>query len=566
MEDPKAALTIGAWVRALASRYENEEAIVGPRQHLSFRALEVQSAIWARGLLARGVGKGSRIGLWLGNGTEWMVAFAAVTRIGAVAVPISTFYKGAELARVVRHADLEGIVVQQPFLGEDMLARFETAFPEVAEVTGPTWAIPAAPSLRWIVAIGKGESLHPWAAPAGWLRSGAGDRLFSPQLLAAAEAEVGPDDAAIMIYTSGSTADPKGVPHSHRTVMTKTHYLREWLPIADGTRSYTASPFFWVGGLTMSLLPVLDGGGTQLCTDRFDAGEVLAMIENERVDRAYLYPHHVNAMLEHPALSATDRSSLREADPRLLARPVEGPSAEHLLIGLGMTETFGGYWWGRPGSVVDTTPLRPGERRPPPLDVLQPGVELKVVGPDGEPVEDGGTGEICLRGSCVTLGLHKLPRQDSFDAEGFFHTGDRGQVVGSQVYFRGRLGDMIKTAGANVAPAEVANALRALPGVEEAYVYGRPDELKGEVVVAAIVPEPGALVQVDALTTALRGQISAFKVPSRMAVFTREEIPWTPSHKVRGARLAELIDERTVGAPLADRDPSDQGRRVASGA
>ncbi len=550
MTDPKAALTTPTWFRALAERHGDAEAMVDSRHRLTYRQLDEQSAVWARGLLARGVGKRSRIGLWMGNGVEWLVSFAAVTRIGAVAVPLSTFFKGAELARVVRHADLQGLVVQQPFLGEDMLARLESALPELAGREGPTFAVASAPSLRWVVAVGPGDPRHPWAAPLGWLRSGAGDPRFDARLLAGAEAEVDPDDEAIMIYTSGSTADPKGVPHPHRTVLTKTHYLREWLPLADGTRSFGASPFFWVGGLTMSLFPVLDGGGTQYCTDRFDAGEFLAMLGREHFERAYLYPHHVNALLEHPEFATTDRTSLREADPRLLSRPPADRPPDQLLIGLGMTETFGGYWWGRPGSQADTTPLRPGERRPPPLDVVQPGVELKVARPDGTPVEDGEIGEIRLRGSCITPGLHKLAHEQTFDAEGYFCTGDRGQVAGDQVYFRGRLSDMIKTAGANVSPAEVAAALRAIEGVEEAYVFGRPDALKGEVVVAAVVPEAGHELDVEAVRSALRGQISAFKVPVRIGVFSVDEIPWTPSHKVRGALLAELVDERTLAAPV----------------
>ena len=134
-------------------------------------------------------------------------------------------------------------------------------------------------------------------------------------MLAEVEAEVRPGTEAIMIYTSGSTSDAKGVPHTHGVVMRKVHYLVGQLGIEPGTRSYIASPYFWVGGLTMSLLPVLDSGGTQYCTDRFDAGGFLRLVEAERLRKAVLYPHHIQSLLAHPDFATTDRSSLRDAHP-----------------------------------------------------------------------------------------------------------------------------------------------------------------------------------------------------------------------------------------------------------
>lgn len=374
---PKGAVTVGQWVRALAEAYGDTEAVVSPRGRVTYTELEARSAELARGLLARGVGKGTRIGLWLGNSPDWVLTFLAVARCGAVAVPLSTFFSDAELAAVVRHADLAGVVVHPRFLGEDQRDRLAGAIGGLAGCGAPPFAVPAAPHLRWVVALDEerpaGDPASPWAVGPGWLADGAVGR-FDDSVLAAAEAEVFPDDDAIMIYTSGTSAMAKGVPHSHRGMLEKIHYLREWMPVADGVRSYIASPFFWVGGLTMSLFPVLDGGGTQLCTDRFDAGPVLEMLAGEGVERAVLYPHHVNALLEHPDFATTDRSSLTDGDPRVLmpgaARPVD---PEALRIGIGMTETFGGYWWGRARPVPGEPPLRPGERRPPPSSCPSPG-------------------------------------------------------------------------------------------------------------------------------------------------------------------------------------------------
>ena len=542
---PQTATTLAAWFPALSAAYGDDEVTVGEGRRLTYRTLDVEARRWAGRLIALGVGKGARVGLLLGNGPMWLSVFAAVTRLGAVAVPLSTFFTPAELAYVVRHADLHGLVVHGSFLGRDQLAEVATAFPRLAGGDQSSLRLDDAPFLRWVGVTEPARPVPAWAVDLG-LDDTVADNTADWDVVEAVADAIHPTDPALMIYTSGSTATPKGVPHTHGAVMTKTHYLRAMFELEAGVRSYIASPFFWVGGLTMSLLPVLDAGGVQLCSHRFDAGEVLELIERERPARAVLYPHHIAALLDHPAFASTDRSSLRSADPRLLAdgTPPPPPPTHGLSIGIGMTETFGGYWWGRPVPVSADAPLRPGERRPPPLDQLQPGVELRVVDRHGDPVGDGERGEICIRGACITAGRHKESREVAFDRDGWFHTGDEGQVDGRRVRFRGRLDETIKTAGANVAPAEVVAALRDLPGVAEAYVVGLPDETRGQVVAAAVVAADGAVLDGAELRRALRATLSAFKVPVHIVVMGADDIPWTASHKVRRGALTELVAAR----------------------
>ena len=288
--DPETAVTVGPFVRGIAARSGDREAVVNGERRITYRQLDDDSRRMARcGLLARGVTKGTRIGLWLGNGPEWVVAWAAVCRVGAIAVPLSTFFKDRELARTIRHADLQGVVATARSSARTRWRGWRRRSPSCRARTAHDLVLHAAPYLRWIVSIDDTE-MPSWCRPLSWLADGAEGTVYDEALLAEVESEVHPTDTAIMIYTSGSTSDHKGVPHTHRNIMDKTRYLRDMMKFDDSVRAYTPSPFFWVGGLTMSLFPVLGIGGTQLCTDRFDAEEVLELFERARHARQPLSP------------------------------------------------------------------------------------------------------------------------------------------------------------------------------------------------------------------------------------------------------------------------------------
>jgi acyl-CoA synthetase (AMP-forming)/AMP-acid ligase II len=201
-----------------------------------------------------------------------------------------------------------------------------------------------------------------------------------------------------------------------------------------------------------------------------------------------------------------------------------------------MSETFGPFSWGSGGAGVIA-----------PMQDVQPGLEARVVDKDNRPVADGDTGEIVLRGRCVTPGYYKRPRSVGFDADGWFHTGDRGQVDGASIHFLGRMTEMIKTSGANVAPAEVVDALLALDGVREAYVLPLPDRVRGERVAAAVVLEAGSDLDAETIRAQLKKDLSPFKIPTTIAFFKSEAIPWTPTFKVRRHELTTMILERALG-------------------
>ncbi len=502
MNDPRAANTLPSFVRAIADAYGDRSALVSEEEVLTYRELGDRSARLAMGLIARGVGKGSRIGLLFGNCPDWVVAWAAITRAGGVPVPLSTFSKPPELARVIRHADLQGIIAQRQYRSQDFVQHLGAAFPALVDNSAPALRLTAAPFLRWIV-FADGD-VPRWARPFSWLDSEA-DEGDDDAFLVEVEAEVHPDELGLMIYTSGQSASPKGVLLAHGGVMAKVHYLRRMLEI-DGDSVMTATlAFFWVGGLVMTLFTTLEAGGTVVFGDvPVSTGRVFGAQGRNRLD-----------------------SSATKAK---------------LFIGLGMTETFGIYSWGR-------DPADPDRSICPPLVEFEPGYDVKVVDASGQRVVDGERGEILLRGPTVMLGLHKVDRTEVFDADGFYGTGDEVEVVGGELLFNGRLGDMIKTSGANVAPAEVEQELLAIDGVASAHVVAVDDERRGQLVGAAVVLEDGAMLDRAAILEILQARLSAYKVPKLLVFLGADEVPVLPSMKIAKPELARLIRSSAGSGP-----------------
>jgi acyl-CoA synthetase (AMP-forming)/AMP-acid ligase II len=534
MATPIEAETIGELLRSAAATYRDADAVVAGNARLSFRELDLRTRAVAARLVGRGVGKGSRVGILYGNDAEFIVALLAVARIGAVAVPLSTFARGRELVRLLRYADVGAVLTAKTVVGADQVARLRAALPRLDSAGGPKIRLVEVPNLRWIEFAGRADELPDWALHADLSPPAAS---ISDDLVQALETDVVGADTALMIHTSGTTADPKGVPHLHDTVCFRARYLAERMQYRPGDRTYTSHVLFWIGGLTMSLFTSLAAGATSVWCELFEPGAVLALIERERITRLAIFPHQVEQLLAHPDFAHTNRASLRVADQRLVTGRGGGGirTPEGHRMALGMTETFGPFSWGSGG-----------DNHIGPIQDIQPGLQVRVVDEDNAPVADGGTGEIVLRGRCVTPGYYKRPRDFGFDVDGWFHTGDRGLVEGDTIHYLGRISQMIKTAGANVAPAEVVEAMLALDGVREAYVVPVADEVRGQLVAAAAVLDVSCDLDAAQIQTELKKDLSSYKVPAMIAIFRSDEIPWTPTFKVRTHTLADMIVSRAA--------------------
>lgn len=502
---PGAARTFPELIRFAAASHGDAVAITleteAGRESVTFADLDRQSAAFARGLLARGVGKGARVGFIFGNGPGFAIALAAIARIGAVAVPISTMLRAGELVRVLRQSDVQGLIVQRTMLGKDLVARLTEALPELIGQACGALRLPRVPYLRWIVS--SGEGLPAAAEAMGWLTD-AGAEL-GEDLLLEVESEVHPTDQMIEIYTSGSMALPKGVRHLHGAVMARSHWLAEMLGVQAGEERPAQLPMFWVGGLMLYLLPGWERGAVTTCTERtlsnsrFAMGSVLAEEDLERI---------------------------------------KGPQP---WWGLGMSETLGPYGWGDEFRV-------PGRPVCAPMDHFAPGYDIRIADEDGRAVGDGEIGEMQVRGPAVATGLHKIDRAEHYTPDGYLRTGDlclvEDRADGRRIHFVGRGGDMIKVSGSNVSPAEVEMELQALDGVHSAYVVGLPDRERGALLVAALVPRDGAVLDMAAIEARLRGSLSGYKVPRAWVELARDEVPLLHSNKVARKEIARIVAER----------------------
>jgi len=535
--------TVPVFVRRLAERHGERELIVQDGRRLTFAQAEARSARLARELLARGVTKGAHVALLFPNGPEWVVAWLAITRIGAVAVPINTFYKARELGWTLRHADADTLLTTARFLGHDYLARLEEVAPGLGAARGSALFLSELPFLRRVAVWGGGE--RSWALGGEALEAAAGEAAgVDEACLRAVEAQVRPADEMILLYSSGSTAEPKGALHTHASVLQHSYNLSAHRDLKESDRVWSPMPFFWVGGFVFAFVGNLQAGATTLCEEVFEPGRTLAFLERERATVALGWPHFGKALAEHPDAKTRDLSALRAGNvPDILPPEVVPPDPRRRGNALGMTETCGPHTW---SEGVLSERLAGSFGRP------VPGVEHKVVDPEtGETLPPGQLGELCVRGYSLMQRLYKIPRHETFDADGFYHTGDAGYFSGDGVlWFKGRLGEMIKSGGANVTPSEVEAVLVACPGVKAAFVVGLPDPERGQSVAAAVVLEPGRSVEPDELVRRVKAELAAYKAPRHLWIFADGTLPFTDSGKIDKRRLTALLGER-----LASGDP-----------
>jgi fatty-acyl-CoA synthase len=539
-QDP-ANLTLGNFLLDVTARHGPRTAIVWEDRRITYSELRARVLALARGLVGAGVVKGARVGVLMANRPEWIEAFYAAALVGAVVVPINTFAAGGERDHILRHGDVSLLLLERRLLKRDYLAELQSEHPELARAGGGSLRCPALPQLRQLFCLGLDAPLggaRPWDE---LLRLGAD---VPPELIGELAREVHPSDDGLIIYTSGSTALPKGVLHTQRTPVLQSWRFAQHLRLED-ERVWTAQPFFWSAGIAMSLGATLASGSTLLLQPTFDAGSALEIIERERATIIHAWAHQQKALADHPDAAKRDLRSLVK---------ISGSSPLRAAAGLGENV------WGPEGSygLSETFTLAASIPFDSPLALRQstsgralPGMRLRIVDPEtGETLPLGANGEIAAKGVVLMRGYYKVLPEDWQDADGYFHCKDGGSLdAEGYLHWTGRIDDLIKTGGANVSPLEIERTLDAYSGLRAARAVAVPHPTLGQAIVVCAVRADGRDVGEDDVRGFLRGKLSAYKLPRKVLFFDAAELELTSNQKIRvgplrDAALARLAAER----------------------
>ncbi|REK91268.1 AMP-binding protein [Streptomyces inhibens] len=522
-ERPLLGHTIGADLARTIARFGDREALVEVAGGRRWTYTELGRAVdeVALGLLAKGVGKGDRVGIWAPNCAEWVLVQYATAKIGAILVNVNPAYRVHELAYVLQQAGITVLVSATHHKTSDYRRMIEQVRAE-------------SPALRDVVYIGDPT----WG---GLLAAGA---AVPHTRLAECEKALTADDPVNIQYTSGTTGFPKGATLSHHNILNNGYWVAETIAYTEHDRVCLPVPFYHCFGMVMGNLGITSHGACIVIpAPAFDAATTLRAVQDERCTSLYGVPTMFIAELNHPDFASYDLSSLRTGimagspcPEEVMKRVVAEMHMAEVSICYGMTET----------SPVSTQTRRDDdlERRTATVGRVLPHIEVKVVDPaSGVTVPRGTPGELCTRGYSVMLGYWEEAERTAevIDAARWMHTGDLA-VMNDDGYVRivGRIKDMIIRGGENVYPREIEEFLYSHPKIADVQIVGVPDDKYGEEIAACVIlRDPEDPLTRDELARYCRSRLAHFKVPRYLDIL--EAFPMTVSGKVRKIELRERL-------------------------
>jgi fatty-acyl-CoA synthase len=520
-EPPLPDTTIGADLSRTVAAHPDREALVevASGRRWTWRELEDDVDRVAKGLMAAGVEKGDRVGIWAPNCAEWTLVQYAAARAGAVLVNVNPAYRTHELSYAINQSGLALMVAATSFKSSDYTAMLR----EVA---------PQCPDLRRVVHIGTDD----------WDALVAGGADVSDEALRERATSLHPDDPINIQYTSGTTGYPKGATLTHRNILGNGFMTTELIGLGPDDRLCIPVPFYHCFGMVMGNLGCTSHGTTMVIpAPGFDPETTLRTIAEERCTGVYGVPTMFIAMQSHPTFAEHDLSSLRTGimagsvcPVEVMKRCVDDMHMSEVAIAYGMTETS-------PVS-CQTRVDDDLERRTATIGRVHPHLEIKVVDPvSGETLPRGTAGEYCTRGYSVMRGYWDDPDRtaEAIDADGWMHTGDLA-VMREDGYCTivGRIKDMVIRGGENIYPREIEEFLHTHPDVEDVQVIGVPDERYGEELCAWLQLREGAEpLDAAAVRAFCEGRLAHFKIPRYVLVV--EEFPMTVTGKVRKVEMRE---------------------------
>lgn len=539
------ALTFPRLLQAAASDHAENDALIFPDKRLTYADLLSRARGWAKSLIALGVRPGENVGILLTTRMEFVELLFGIAMAGAVAVPINARYQAHELAFLINDADLvalftTGRVADSLDFGE----RLRAALPSLErEIDRTAMALAEAPLLRTIVCLDPPCATYLLGGEEAFALGGD----VSDAKLDARIEQVEPSDIAFILYTSGTTANPKGALISHGAQISNSRSLGVRYEVTAEDKVWSPLPIFHIAGI-LPMTMILDVGGAYMTVPHFDAGVALEMLGREGATIAY--PSFVTIMqdlISHPTFESVDLSKLRLMNSNFAVQPdwirdAVCKAVPHTIqvSTYGLTEGAGTVTTSR---LSDSWSLRTSRCGAPIDGWLVRIVDLET----DQDCELGKRGEIVIRGPGMLSGYYNAPEKTAeVLRDGWFHTGDIGSFDETgHIMFHGRTKDMLKVGGENVAAAEIEAMLQSHPAVKLAQVVGIPDDRYAEVPAAFVELADGASAGEAELIAHCRGKLASFKVPRHVRVV--RSWPMSTS-KIQKFRLrSELIEELEKG-------------------
>jgi fatty-acyl-CoA synthase len=514
-DTPLLGVTIGNAFDDTVARFPNREALVSRHQNLRYtwKALQEEVDRCARGLMALGIQKGDRVGIWSPNHAEWCITQFATAKIGAILVNINPAYRLHELEYALNQSGCMALVLAPNFRATNYLEMVQTLCPEVNSAAPGQLHAKRLPNLRHVIRLGTD------ATPGMWTWGDVMDKAsqVSAEELAARQADQEFDDPINIQYTSGTTGNPKGATLSHHNILNNGYFVARLQGFSERDRLCIPVPLYHCFGMVMGNLGCMSHGATMVYpAESFEPGAVLETVQAERCTALYGVPTMFIAELAHPDFKNYDLSTLRTGvmagSPcpiQVMRNVIDLMNMKEVEICYGMTET---------SPVSFQTHLDdPLEKRVGTVGQIHPHVEVKIVDPaTGKVVKKGEKGELCTRGYSVMLGYwnNDDATRRAIDSARWMHTGDLATMdEDGYVNIVGRIKDMVIRGGENVYPREIEEFLYTHPKVADVQVIGVPDAKYGEEIMAWVKLKAGETATTEELTTFCKGQIASFKIP-----------------------------------------------------
>jgi fatty-acyl-CoA synthase len=517
--------TIGVNFDRTVAAFPDREALVerATGRRWTWRELNHAVDLFARGLIAGGIAKGDRVGIWAPNCAEWTITQFAAAKIGAILVNVNPAYRTHEFSYAVNQSGMRFLVAAESFKTSDYRAMIEETVSSGRLDRGV---------LERVIYIGTDD----WADVVA-----AGERVDA-DVVNERMLTLRPEDPINIQYTSGTTGRPKGATLSHRNILNNGFMVTDLMGFDEHDRLCIPVPFYHCFGMVMANLGCTSHGSTMVIpAPGFDPELTLRAIAEERCTAVYGVPTMFIAMQHHPTFVEHDLSSLRTGCMAGSICPVE--VMKRCLSDMHMAEVCIAYGMTETSPVSTQTRVDDDlERRTASIGRVHPHVEVKIVDPaTGETVERGMPGELCTRGYSVMLGYWDDPEKttEALDTDGWMHTGDLAEMrEDGYCNIVGRIKDMVIRGGENIYPREIEEFLYAHPDIEDVQVIGVPDEKYGEELCAWVKLRSGAEpLDADAVRAYATGKLAHFKIPRYVLLV--DEFPMTVTGKIRKVQMRE---------------------------